>query len=76
MVTARLIISGVRWQTWVAFSHRPLSAVTAEALPSERATLSQYITLVPVYSASRISFSWVSAAEAPISSVAPRITSS
>ena len=38
--------------------------------------LSQYSTLVPTSRASRISTSCVSAADAPISSVAPRITSS
>lgn len=38
--------------------------------------LSQYSTLVPVSRASRIRYSMVSEADAPISSVAPRITSS
>ena len=44
--------------------------------PVATVMLSQYRTLVLTSRASRIRVSWVSAAEAPISSVAPRITSS
>ena len=75
MVTALLIMVGVSTLRPVALSSIVAQLVGVET-KAPSLTLSQYSTLALVSSASRISFSWVSAAEAPISSVAPRITSS
>ena len=89
MVTALLIIFGVSSaQPCGVALPPPLAAVEPPApivaqlvaalifAPVSLSTLSQYITFVPTSSASRMSFSCVSAADAPISSVAPSITSS
>ena len=77
MVTARAAMVGVNMDITVAEASMVAQLVGVDATaPVARVMLSQYRTLVLVRSASRIRTSWVSAADAPISSVAPRITSS
>ena len=82
LVTALFTMSGVSLaQPSLALAAVPPAPMVAQLvgvptlLPSS-AMLSQYSTLVPVSRASRIRYSMVSEADAPISSVAPRITSS
>ena len=71
VVTALLISVGVSLDV-VSMPARLSTAVCAPAV----LTLSQYCTLVPAASVSRTSLSCVVPADAPSSSVAPRITSS
>ena len=75
LVTALATMAGVSLDTASPASISAQEPGVDSTLPSA-STLSQYSTLVFTSSASRIRVSWVSAAEAPISSAAPRITSS